>query len=233
MIGDLIRHQPRGFVLAVALFLLAWGVRPASSATCTVASTNIQFGNFSGTTINISGTITVKCTNGSAYNVGIDAGTGAGATVTDRRMTSTGSALLGYELFSDAAHSVKYPLRERILEDCRSDRLRSGEFRSDGLLSESSEGLVPIDNLSELQKVNKAILNGRDYGDSQVVRRQVIRRRYVQHLFPDINGLCCHPRINEAYAFREIIFSKPCTKLGEESFRSDRNYLDGRQKKRL
>ncbi len=94
--------------LAAALFLAACAVRPAAAASCTVTSTNIQFGTFSGTTIAITGTLTVKCTSGSAYNVGIDAGSGSGATVNNRLMTATGGAELGYQLFRDAAHTLNW-----------------------------------------------------------------------------------------------------------------------------
>jgi spore coat protein U domain-containing protein, fimbrial subunit CupE1/2/3/6 len=97
----------RRLVFAV-LFLLACSVRPASAATCALSSTNIQFGTFSGTTINISGTITVNCPSGTAYQVGINAGTGAGATVTNRLMSGPASALLGYGLFSNAAHTSNW-----------------------------------------------------------------------------------------------------------------------------
>ena len=91
-----------------ALLLFAYGAQPASAAQCTVSSTNIQFGNFSGTTIRITGTLQVNCPNGAAYQVGIDAGTGSGATVTNRKMTGPGSALLGYQLFSDPGYTVNW-----------------------------------------------------------------------------------------------------------------------------
>jgi len=80
----------------------------AFAAACTVASTNINFGTFSGTTIDITGTITVKCPTGDAYQVAIDAGTGTGATITTRAMTGPSSAQLGYQLFSDAAHTLNW-----------------------------------------------------------------------------------------------------------------------------
>lgn len=94
--------------LAAALFLAACAVRPAAAASCTVTASAIQFGTFSGTTIAITGTLTVKCTSGSAYNVGIDAGSGSGATVTNRLMTATGGAEMGYQLFRDAAHTLNW-----------------------------------------------------------------------------------------------------------------------------
>jgi len=90
------------------LLLVACFARPASAANCTVSGTNIQFGSFTGTTIDMSGTLTVKCPSGAAYQVGINAGTGSGATETNRLMTGPGGALLGYGLFSDAGHTSNW-----------------------------------------------------------------------------------------------------------------------------
>jgi spore coat protein U-like protein len=73
-----------------------------------VSGTNIQFNSFTGTTINMSGTVTVRCPNGAAYQVGINAGTGSGATVTNRLMTGPGANVLGYRLFSDAGHTSNW-----------------------------------------------------------------------------------------------------------------------------
>ena len=92
----------------LVLILLACGARTAVAASCTVASTNISFGNFTGTAIRITGTVTVKCPAGTAYQVGLDAGTGSGATVTNRLMTGPGGATLGYQLFSDAGYTSNW-----------------------------------------------------------------------------------------------------------------------------
>lgn len=93
--------------LAVVLMFVcaAW---PAIAASCSVNPTNIQFGSFSGTAIAMAGTMTISCTSGTAYNIGIDAGTGIGATVTSRSMTGPGSAQLGYGLFRDSAHTLNW-----------------------------------------------------------------------------------------------------------------------------
>ncbi|WP_416798763.1 spore coat U domain-containing protein [Ciceribacter azotifigens] len=50
--------------------------------------------------------ITVQCTNGTTYNVGLNAGLGAGATVASRKMTGPASATVTYSLYSDAAHTT-------------------------------------------------------------------------------------------------------------------------------
>jgi spore coat protein U-like protein len=49
--------------------------------------------------------VTTTCTLAAPYNIGLNAGTGAGATVAARKMTS-GANLLTYSLFQDAARLV-------------------------------------------------------------------------------------------------------------------------------
>ena len=50
--------------------------------------------------------ITVQCTNGTTYNVGLNAGLGTGATVASRRMTGPASATVTYSLYTDATHTT-------------------------------------------------------------------------------------------------------------------------------
>jgi spore coat protein U-like protein len=90
----------------LALLLFAGAVRPAAAASCTIASvTPVVFGTYSGMTEAVSSTLTIQCTSGLAYNIGLSAGTAGGATVYSRAMIGP-SATLGYGLFSDAGHSV-------------------------------------------------------------------------------------------------------------------------------
>jgi spore coat protein U-like protein len=77
-------------------------------AGCTVTATNLAFGTYSEAQVDASSTITTDCNNGSAYNIGLNAGTAPGATVTTRQMTGPAGALLNYSLFSDAGHSVNW-----------------------------------------------------------------------------------------------------------------------------
>jgi spore coat protein U-like protein len=49
-------------------------------------------------------TIQVQCTNSTPYNIGLDAGTGTGATVTTRKLTG-GGATVNYTLYSDSART--------------------------------------------------------------------------------------------------------------------------------
>jgi spore coat protein U-like protein len=50
-------------------------------------------------------TLSVQCTNSTAYNIGLDAGTGSGASVAVRKMTSGGNTI-NYSLYTDAGRST-------------------------------------------------------------------------------------------------------------------------------
>jgi spore coat protein U-like protein len=79
-------------------------------ANCQVVSTNtLNFGTHGVLAANTDATATfaVQCTNTTAYNVGLDAGTTAGGTVTTRLMTS-GSATVSYKMFSDLNHTINW-----------------------------------------------------------------------------------------------------------------------------
>jgi spore coat protein U-like protein len=52
-----------------------------------------------------SSTLSVQCTNSTAYNIGLDAGTGSGASVAVRKMTSGGNTI-NYSLYTDAGRST-------------------------------------------------------------------------------------------------------------------------------
>jgi spore coat protein U-like protein len=52
-----------------------------------------------------SSTISVNCTNTTPFNIGLNAGTGSGATVNNRIMTS-GTNTLNYSLYQDSGHSL-------------------------------------------------------------------------------------------------------------------------------
>jgi hypothetical protein len=56
-------------------------------ATCTISATGLSFGAYTGTALPGTSTITVTCTGGTTYNVGLNPGTATGATVTTRKMT--------------------------------------------------------------------------------------------------------------------------------------------------
>lgn len=78
---------------------------------CTVISApNIDFGSIGVLTnnIDVTSTLTVACTPGTTYTVSLDAGTGAGSTITDRRMASGGGGSLKYQLFRDTGRTQNW-----------------------------------------------------------------------------------------------------------------------------
>jgi spore coat protein U-like protein len=99
----------RRFAL-VALFLVAAAARPAAAASCTAFASSLVFGDYAGSTLDVTGTITVTCTSGTPYRIGLNAGNTPGATVTNRLMFggTGGQNTLGYQLFSDAARTINW-----------------------------------------------------------------------------------------------------------------------------
>jgi len=53
-----------------------------------------------------SNTVTPKCTSGTPYNVGLDVGTGVGATIATRKMTSGGGNTVNYSLYSNSGRTL-------------------------------------------------------------------------------------------------------------------------------
>jgi spore coat protein U-like protein len=75
-------------------------------ADCKLTSTtDLAFGNTGviQAAITSNAAIGVQCTNTTPYNLGLNAGAGAGATVAMRKMTSGAAALIDYSLYRDAA----------------------------------------------------------------------------------------------------------------------------------
>jgi spore coat protein U-like protein len=53
-------------------------------------------------TIDVAGSISVQCTDSEDYDIGLGAGNGAGASITDRKVTGPASATIDYSLFRDS-----------------------------------------------------------------------------------------------------------------------------------
>jgi spore coat protein U-like protein len=85
-------------------------VQTAAAASCSAYASGIAFGKYGGTTLDVTGTITVTCTSGTAYHIGLNAGSTSGATITNRLMFggTGGQNTLGYQLFSDAARTINW-----------------------------------------------------------------------------------------------------------------------------
>jgi spore coat protein U-like protein len=77
--------------------------------TCSVSATNLAFGNYTpgGGALTSTSTVSVLCTNGTAFTAALNAGSTAGGTVAQRLMAeSGGSGTLQYNLYTTAAHST-------------------------------------------------------------------------------------------------------------------------------
>jgi len=74
---------------------------------CTVSATNLSFGSAGLLTSNVDATsiVSVTCSNAAPYNVGLSAGSGTGATVAARKMSSGGSTIT-YSLYQNSARTT-------------------------------------------------------------------------------------------------------------------------------
>src|SRR6478735_6105414 len=85
-------------------FLVTAVVQPA----CTISATTLAFGTYTGVQADAQSQISLNCTNYAAWNIGLNAGTFAGATVTTRKMTGPSSSSLAYWLYRDAARTLNW-----------------------------------------------------------------------------------------------------------------------------
>jgi spore coat protein U-like protein len=77
-------------------------------ASCVINSAStLNFGGSQGALtadVDQTSTISVQCTNTTPYNIGLDAGTGAGATVATRKLTNGGNTI-NYSLYRDVGRA--------------------------------------------------------------------------------------------------------------------------------
>ncbi len=112
-----------GWCPRLALLVVLAFAPPAQAATATtafqvqitivasciiVSATPLNFGiqGVLAANVDATSTITVECTPLTTYNIGLDVGTGAGATVAARKMTGPLAATVTYSLFQDAARAA-------------------------------------------------------------------------------------------------------------------------------
>ncbi len=102
-----------------AVLLASTGVKAATTtgsftvqmtitASCLINSAStLNFGSSGVIAANVdqTSTVQVQCTNTTPYNIGLDAGTGTGATVATRKMTN-GSNTINYALYSNAGRTT-------------------------------------------------------------------------------------------------------------------------------
>jgi spore coat protein U-like protein len=120
-IGDAARRSYRSLAWGIAACIYASGsvcalagtatsnltVQLTITASCTINAATLDFGSNPGTTlvaanIDASSTVSVTCTSGSPYSIGMD--NGANASGTQRRM-KTGANFLNYNLYVDAGRT--------------------------------------------------------------------------------------------------------------------------------
>jgi spore coat protein U-like protein len=77
-------------------------------AGCSVSATDLDFGNYLASLVTATSTVTVSCTSGTNYTIGLDQGSGTGGTTTTRKMTSPASATLNYQMFRDNLHTLNW-----------------------------------------------------------------------------------------------------------------------------
>ncbi len=90
-----------------------FGVSATVADACSVSASALAFGSFDTAVANTdkdaSTTIDVTCSNGTPYDIGLDAGGATGATVSARQMTGgTGTDLLDYALYSDTGRASNW-----------------------------------------------------------------------------------------------------------------------------
>ena len=76
---------------------------------CIVSATSINFGGSVGvltSALAATGTITAKCTNSDSYTIALNKGTTTGASLSDRQMAGSGSAVVHYQLYTNSGHST-------------------------------------------------------------------------------------------------------------------------------
>ena len=97
---------PRPAVAATAS--TSFGITATVQGTCLVSASDLTFGLYAGAAVNATSSISVTCSDRTPYSVGLSAGLAPGATVATRKMTGSGSAVLGYALASNSYGTVNW-----------------------------------------------------------------------------------------------------------------------------
>jgi spore coat protein U-like protein len=86
-----------------------FAVTATVQGSCAISATTLSFGAYTGALIDAQSTVTVNCTGGTTYTVGLNAGNGSGATVLARKMTGQYLAgTLSYAMYRDSGHSLNW-----------------------------------------------------------------------------------------------------------------------------
>jgi len=85
------------------------GVSATVIASCTIATTPVAFGNYTGALLNANGNIALTCTTGTAVaSIGLDGGVNAGANAVTGRYMVLGTNHLPYSLYSDSGRTTNW-----------------------------------------------------------------------------------------------------------------------------
>jgi spore coat protein U-like protein len=78
------------------------------TTTCSIIANNLNFGTYSGLELDNTTTLQATCSATAPYDVGLNAGTFTGATVTTRKMSGIDVDGLAYSLFQDSGRTVNW-----------------------------------------------------------------------------------------------------------------------------
>lgn len=75
---------------------------------CSISASDLLFGSYTGTQLDNQSQISVTCASGVSWNIGLNAGTFAGATVATRKMTGPGGTSMNYSLFRNSSRTLNW-----------------------------------------------------------------------------------------------------------------------------
>lgn len=99
---------PQAALAATATDTIA--VTATVQSACVVVASPLAFGNYNPTSsanVDASTTVNVTCTQGTAYTLGLNAGTTTGGTTTVRKLNSSGHTL-NYALYQDSGRATNW-----------------------------------------------------------------------------------------------------------------------------
>ncbi len=95
-------------VMAVTSITGSLAISASVLSTCALTGGAVAFGTYAATQLDQTGTLGVLCTSSVPYTIALDAGAGTGASITARKMTSSGGATLNYNLYRETGRSSNW-----------------------------------------------------------------------------------------------------------------------------
>lgn len=75
---------------------------------CTFSAADLVFGTYSSAQLDAQSQISLTCTSGTAWNLGLNQGSFAGATVTTRKMSGPGVSSMSYSLYRNSTRTLNW-----------------------------------------------------------------------------------------------------------------------------